>query len=417
MSSLRQWLKKGTWAILDRGLFGLSGFMLNVLLARWLSPQDYGAFTLLNGLFWFVGAFHTALWVEPLLVFGPGYDRDRLPVYLGALFYLHFGITLLMSLLLVLITVGTGLAGALTNPLLGVILSGPFILFLWLMRQACYVRLEPELAAIAGTLYTVAMLLGAYLMNQYEWLSATGAFCVMGISSCVAGLWLAFRLQLDLSHSLNTHVWRGVLTRHWHFGRWSAATQGLMIAPENLYYVALTTWVGLEATATLKALRNLNTPILRINIALTSLLIPSLVEVRDQPQFMRTVRAALASFTLGPLLSWLLLGILNQPLVGWLYQGKYQGSAALIWILGIGPIFGGIVVVLNSTLRAMELPQKVFQAFCLFTPVNLLLTLGLMSTQGVLGTVIGLSISTVLEASVMAGLFLRAYRENTDGRC
>ena len=39
------WVAKGFWAIIDQGLFALSSFLLNFMLARWLIPQEYRAFT------------------------------------------------------------------------------------------------------------------------------------------------------------------------------------------------------------------------------------------------------------------------------------------------------------------------------------------------------------------------------------
>jgi hypothetical protein len=38
------WAKKAGLAVLDQGLFTGSHFIINVLLARWLEPAQYGAF-------------------------------------------------------------------------------------------------------------------------------------------------------------------------------------------------------------------------------------------------------------------------------------------------------------------------------------------------------------------------------------
>ena len=38
------WLKKGSLAVLDQGLFSGANFVVNILLARWLTPEEYGAF-------------------------------------------------------------------------------------------------------------------------------------------------------------------------------------------------------------------------------------------------------------------------------------------------------------------------------------------------------------------------------------
>jgi hypothetical protein len=72
---------------------------LNVLLARWLVPQDYGAFTVAFAVFLLIGTFHTALLTEPMLVFGPSRYEGRFSEYLGALLYGHLSFTALSSLL------------------------------------------------------------------------------------------------------------------------------------------------------------------------------------------------------------------------------------------------------------------------------------------------------------------------------
>ena len=83
------WVGKGSLAILDQGLFAGSNFLLNVLLARWLDPADYGAFALAYSVFLLLGVFHTAILTEPMLVFGPGKYRERFHEYLGILLRGH----------------------------------------------------------------------------------------------------------------------------------------------------------------------------------------------------------------------------------------------------------------------------------------------------------------------------------------
>jgi hypothetical protein len=98
IKNLSRWLTKGFWAVSDQGLFSLSNFALNLLLARWLVPQDYGAFTVALSVFYLVGTFHGALLTEPMLVFAPSRYKGRFPEYLGALLYGHLGFAILSSL-------------------------------------------------------------------------------------------------------------------------------------------------------------------------------------------------------------------------------------------------------------------------------------------------------------------------------
>ena len=44
INGFSDWTTRGFWAIVDQALFALSNLLINVLLARWLSPREYGAF-------------------------------------------------------------------------------------------------------------------------------------------------------------------------------------------------------------------------------------------------------------------------------------------------------------------------------------------------------------------------------------
>src|SRR5690606_41574113 len=82
-------LGRGTWTVLDQGLFALANFGVNVLLARWLTPEGYGAFTVAYFIFLLVGAVYGGLFTEPMLGYGAGPVRERVPSYLRALLTGH----------------------------------------------------------------------------------------------------------------------------------------------------------------------------------------------------------------------------------------------------------------------------------------------------------------------------------------
>ena len=80
--------------MIDRGLFSLSNFAINVVLARWLPPHDYGAFTLAYAVFLLLGAAHTSFLSDPMLVFGAGTYRERWPGYVRVLLRAHWAFLL-----------------------------------------------------------------------------------------------------------------------------------------------------------------------------------------------------------------------------------------------------------------------------------------------------------------------------------
>lgn len=413
IDTIKRWLTKGFWAVSDQGLFATSNFVLNVLLARWLTPEDYGAFGLAFAIFLLIGSLHTAVLTEPLLVFGPGKYKDRLSEYLGAVLYGYVGVAILGSLVLSIVSLALAFLGlgSLSVVMLTLALTGPFILLLWLLRRACYARFQPHLATSGGAIYMVLMLAGAYLLYWQEWLSSVSVLGVMAVSSLVVNLWLVMRLRVQWPPLRNGGLVRSTLEDHWKYGRWSIANQGLNWVPMNIYYLILPVWGGLAAGASFKALMNLIQPMLQAVWTLSILLLPALVQARDEgyERFNSRIRLALIPFVVGPGVYWLLLGLFNQPLVSWLYGGQYVEDAGLLWLLGLSPIVASFKQVIGQSLRALERPDWLFMAYTISAVVALSIGTGLMYLWGIFGAGIGLVVCQGITA-VLALVFYRRLR-------
>ena len=64
-----RWVTKGGLAILDQGLISGSNFLIGILLARWLVPAQYGAFSLAFSVFLFLSYVYQSLLSEPQACF------------------------------------------------------------------------------------------------------------------------------------------------------------------------------------------------------------------------------------------------------------------------------------------------------------------------------------------------------------
>lgn len=406
------WAKSGAFAILDQALFAGANFLANILLARWLSPEQYGAFAVAYSAFLLLGSFHTAALTEPLLVFGAGKYANCINKYLGLLLYGHAGLSLVVSLFLAIAALIFWQFGsaAIAQSLSGLAFASPFVLLLWLVRRAFYVSLEPEWAATGGALYLLLMLAGMYGLYQGHMLSSGSALMVMGIAGLIAGLWLTFRQRPQWRFSQGNPTPRMVLADHWVYGRWAVATAALIWVPGNIYYALLPIWLGLEGTAALRAVMNLIMPVLHANSALSVLLVPLFVKAfkeMGQAGLRRRVRQSLLLFGASSALYFGFLILFRSKLMGWLYGEKYGGCGDLLLIAGLLPLSAGAVAALGGALRAMELPNRVFWCYVVSTAVTLTVGLGLAATLGVAGAGIGLLVSSVATAVSMTS-FLRS---------
>jgi len=406
------WTTKGSLAIADQGLFAGSNFLLNVLLARWLSPADYGAFALAYSVFLLLGAFHTAILTEPMLVFGPGKYRERFPEYLGILVRGHFALMLPGAALLAATAflLGWLYSPAVERAFLALAIAGPFILLLWLLRRAFYVRLNPGWSAVGGGVYLAILLASILALRSAGRLSPATGFLAMAAASLITCLILFALLHPKLATESSTM--RAIAADHWRYGRWVLATVVPGWFPSNIYFLLLPAWFGLEAAGALKALLNLAMPALHTITALSVLLLPILVRNRQEGgtrSMNRTLRGTLALLLSGSALYFALLWIFRTELFQLLYAGKYQEYAAWpLLLLGLFPLVSSAGAVLGCGLRALERPDLVFWCSVGSSMAALVLALGIASKLGVGGAAAGLVLTYLVTSVLMLVSYKRA---------
>jgi O-antigen/teichoic acid export membrane protein len=409
------WAGKAFWAVLDQGLFATSNFILGILFARWLSPDQFGSFAVAQSVFLLAGTLHTGLFSEPMLVFGSARHATRFPAYLNILLRGHWRATGLGSLLLLCTAVACwGFASlALAGAFLGAAIASPFILFGWLVRRACLSRLQPQWAATGGAVYLLLLLTGSYAMWLVQFLSPFSAFILLGGAGLVSGLWILGRLRRENAPA-DTEVLshREVLRDHWNYGRWAVASSGLSWVPGNLCYILLPAFAGLEAAGALRAVSNLVLPITHFHQALGSVLLPALSAAAPRrSQFNRLLAGSVAVFVGGSLIYAGLVTAFRVPIIAWLYHGAYTDTAAVVPVIAVLPIASALIAVLGSAVRALERPQQVFWAYAASTAVTVTVGIWCMARWGLTGAALSLLLSSTVTVVICAAFLVGSRRE------
>ena len=218
------WAKKGALSVIDQALISGSNFVVSIMLARWLVPEQYGAYALAFECFLLVYVVYTALILEPMCVFGPSVYRDQPQEYMSVLLRLHLG----AAVSIVLIFIGSAwvvheLAQSRSLPwaLAGVALGGPCILFFWLVRRAMYVRFAPQAAVAGASLYCAVTLGGLFASYELRVVSPFVAFLLMAGGSLAAGPLMLIRLKSSGVGLVGPLCLREVVRKHWVYGRWA----------------------------------------------------------------------------------------------------------------------------------------------------------------------------------------------------
>ena len=409
------WIGKGSLAVLDQALISGSNFLIGVLLARWLAPDQYGAYALAFSIFLFLSGFHNALFLEPMSVLGPASYGDRLLSYVGKLVRLHFALAIGLSALtvagIILLHHFTAYR-AVTSALWGVCLATPFVLLFWLCRRAVYLRLAPHLAAGGASAYCLVVVGLLLVTRSLGWLGSFTAFLIQSLAAlAAAGLLLAAMRPKGDSPSGPSSL--AVVRQHWRYGRWALGTQGVYWLSGNAYYVIVAAFLRIQDAAALRALQNFTLPFTQFLSALSLLALPwasaryAKESLRD---FQRRIRYLTLLFVGLASAYYLVLCGLGGSIMRLVYAGRYSEFAYLLALV-TGPVLV-LAFSQGSTIavQAMQAPAEVFLAYSVAGTLTVVAGVALARTWGLPGALTGMLASSLGFCIVISWRFRKRLR-------
>lgn len=407
-TQLRRWISQGAWAISDQALFALSNLLVNVMLARWLPPGEYGAFVTAYTLLLLLGVAHGALLIEPMMMFGASRYADVFPQYLRVLLRFHWIVSAGAAAALGLAALVFQMLGLepMVRALTGVACAVPFILLSWLVRRACYTVGRPGISTLGGVVYLVIMAGGAAGLYWSGRMSVILASLLMAVAALAAsGVMLRTLGPRPSGRPVDrASVWAA----HWDFAQWGAAAGLLLWTQGYAFYLLLPVWGGLEATATLRALMNVVMPILQSDSALVALLVPAFARAQARGTLFTLVRWSAALFALEALTYWGVLAAFHGPIVTLLYGENYRQQSELLLILGALPLVSSLYNIFGAALRVRGQIDRVFWATLGSVLVTATVGLAAMWIAGIAGGVLGLVLASLTQMLLVARWYLKS---------
>jgi O-antigen/teichoic acid export membrane protein len=390
-SKLRRWGLQSALAILDQGLTAAAGFGINLVLARWLTSESYGAFAVAFAGYLFVSGFHNVLLLEPLSVLGPARHTDSLPRYFKAQIKVHgilVGILALIVLLAGFVVQRLAPGNPLVGALIGSALAVPLMLLLWLLRRICYVLKQPAVAVLGSVVYLVIVSACLGLAWALDKVTPFSAFLLMGFASLGSSVVLLRRLNLRGEFGERLYRWRAVLRENWTYGRWLVGSAFLFAATSQLQMVLAAALLGLGAAGVLRAMQIPSLVMTQVITATGLLVLPAFSYDFGRGQIQRLrkraviVSAVLVAATIAFVL---VLAYFAGPLERILFAGKYSPYAWLMPILALVPVLNGFATGYSVALRASQKPQCDLIANLVAAPVGLISAVLLMRFWGLAG--------------------------------
>ncbi|HZP61776.1 MAG TPA: lipopolysaccharide biosynthesis protein [Terriglobales bacterium] len=408
--SARKWAGRGTLAIADQGLIAASNFLLAVLLGRQLRADAYGAWALAFEIFLLLAVLHAAFVLEPMTVFGAADYKECTREYLGTLLRVHSW---------TMIITGAALAGAagviyfagsheLAKAMFGMAISTPIVLVFWVVRRTFYIELNPGGSVFGAAVYSAVLLAGLGVCYRFHLLSPFVAFVLTGIAGLVTIPVLLARIK-PVFNSTNGPSYKDTASQHWTYGRWALGSSVASWATAASFYFLLTSFRGLSATGTLKALLNISSPIGTAFVALSLLTLPYAAKIQageDSEAMLKFTGRITVLYMGGTAMYFLVITLLRGPLLHLMYGSKYGELAGLIPWIALGMILRIGATAQAVTLRALKTPSLVFAAYGISLLAAVVVGVPATWAYGLQGTVVAYVVSCG-SALVLAYAMLR----------
>jgi len=403
-----RWQKPAIFSLADQAVFSGSMLVLNILLARWTSPEEYGAFAVIFALFLILAGIHNGLIVEPMTVFGAQQEPERLPRFLGQVYILHavvvLGVALVAAIIVLFIT-----AESLSDSKWALVITTPLILCFWTARRAFYISGEPENAFAISSIYALAVVSGLIALKLADVLSGFSAFLLFGISGFAISIFPIGRLFRSIDFPSLKSI-KESLGKHWIYGKWALGESLMFAFGTSIYPLLIAYFGGVTQAGQFRVVQIVFLPLTHVLIALSLILLPWLTRSRmaaDSHKFSHRAYLIVGLF-FGISLCYVLpiLGF-GEEIVTILYGNQeYQELSWLIPYLGLTALLSAISTACMIVLRSAEKPKLVF----LSTTVSMGVTLGIGVPLVAMYGSIGLAGALVLSTAAGTVLLIWAMR-------
>lgn len=351
---IRSLVYKGGIAITDQGVFSGSNFVLNILLARWLSDSDYGLFVLIYSLIIFISGFHNALILEPLSVLGPSIFVDKINSYIRLQVKNHFILTGCLSLLIIIISLFLK-NNSIVSALVSAGIALPFILFVWLLRRIFYVLHVPLYALLTSLFFAVFLILG---IAFWPYRNTAWSFFILGISSFLCTLLaIVLKTKCKTTRDSGNINWSYQIYVNWNFGKTIILAACLYAFGSQIQLFIMGFFSNVQMAGEWRALQNFTLPMLQISAAISTLTLPLLSKEFGQSDWEKLYKKGkllLLGLLSVSIIYELLLLVFSQQAENILYQGKFKFDAWMIPLLGLTTILSSLEVGFATLIRSFQ---------------------------------------------------------------
>jgi O-antigen/teichoic acid export membrane protein len=352
----------GILLVIEQGALSGGNFLSVILVARHISPADFGIFAAMQSALWLAQAIYSALVLEPMTVLAPtdyhGNQRRYFRMLLSGHALCSFAVAIACAPLLWVMTRGAGRESVATVAIF--LVSVPTILWLWLARRASQIEYRPRLTALAGICYAAAILSLIEALAFFRLLDHATAFVALALASVVAALPMTVAVIGRQSEERGALQWKNLLARHWQFARWEVIAALCYNVANQIPVFVLAATGRLESAGALRAIQGLVSPVYLLMAPAVALVIPKAahhLRLGDTRRAADTARYLALAMTAVAVAFAIAVGVFSTPIEYLAYGGKYRDAGWVIMPLALSAVITAPTIGHFVLMRAACWPQ------------------------------------------------------------
>lgn len=397
----------GVWSALDQGAAAGSNFILNLALARWLLPGEYGEFSIAYALVVLAVMGYTAFILEPLLIIYPKKNVNERSQYLSTLFYVQLTTGSIIAFLIMSVCVILNVTISFSFDMgksVVIFVSTILILNLWFIRRFYHITDKIYVSFLYSLSYFSITIISIFIFKVTGYMDITIGIAVLGGSAAPLLVFFAIqnRIFKDGIFSNKKFVWLS----HFEFARWTTVNNSIYWARDNCYYFILPSIAGAAAAGEFRALNNIIMPILHMATAASSTAIPGLIKNIGNKEYFHMVNRYLIFGVIVSVIIWAIIGLFGFKIIDYVYAGRYTDNAYLLWWVATIPISQYVNLFIWTSFLINGNPKIITAALFMTGPLTIITATLAVDYMGLTGAVYCQAVMLFLFSAALGCLHL-----------
>jgi O-antigen/teichoic acid export membrane protein len=393
---LSTWLVRPNWVLADQIIVSGSKFASGVLVARFLGPEMFGGFVLMQMAQIYATGCQSALVINPMLVGAPRLEGAEREHYLSGMFALQIVLSLVLSVSLVMVAFAWRQLSTHANPELMqanglTALIAAMVTFQFQdWQRRCFFATGRSRGALGIDLVNyllLLLLLGG--VGQAGFLSVSRVFWIMALASSASFFagHAVNRIRPSYRHGLAA-LRREVKACFDYLLSW----QIMWVGTQGAFLIG-TGFLGHQAIGGIRATQNMMGPFSAMYQALDNV-----IPVSAANHYRKAGKAAVVSYlrsvtlrgtvVMVPIVAAIVL--LGEPLIKWLYGASYLAFASLLSWQGVYILSQFYVSQLYYFFRVVSATRSIFISCCVVAIVSTAMTFWCAKRYGATGVLVAL---------------------------